>query len=123
MRKLRFNEEQIIGVSREQVMGVAVSELCRKRGANSPTFYKWKAKDCMLNMLKARRLRSLEDENAKLKRMLADAMLDNVAQEDLFGKKGDAVARREPAAYLRTTHAMSERRLCTVSKIDRASVR
>ena len=123
VRKLRFNEKQIIGVWREQMTGVAVSELCRKRGVNSPTFYKWKAKDCMLNVLKARRLRSQEDENAKLKRMLADAMLDNVAQEDLLGKKGDAVARREAAAYLRLTHAMSERRLCTVLKIDRASVR
>ena len=77
----------------------------------------------MLNVLKARRLRSLEDENAKLKRLLADAMLDNVAQEDLLGKKGDAVGRREAAAYLRSTHAMSERRLCTVLKIDRAIVR
>ena len=66
---------------------MTVAELCRKHGVSSPTFYKWKAKFGGLEVSEARRLKALEDENAKLKRMLADAMLDNVALKDLLGKK------------------------------------
>ncbi len=64
-----------------------VTDLCRKHGLSSPTFYKWKAKYGGMDASEARRLKALEDENAKLKRMLADAMLDNVALKDLLGKK------------------------------------
>ena len=87
MKLSRFTEEQIIGILREQEAGVPVADLCRKHGLSSPTFYKWKAKYGGLDVSEARRLRALEDENAKLKRMLADAMLDNVALKDLLGKK------------------------------------
>jgi putative transposase len=66
---------------------VPVADLCRKHGLSSPTFYKWKAKYGGLDVSEARRLKALEDENAKLKRMLAEAMLDNVALKDLLGKK------------------------------------
>ena len=87
MKRSRFTEEQIIAILREQETGVPVAELCRKHGLSSPTFYKWKAKYGGLDVSEARRLKALEDENAKLKRMLADAMLDNVALKDLLAKK------------------------------------
>ncbi len=87
MKRSRFTEEQIIGILREQEAGVPVADLCRKHGLSSPTFYKWKAKYGGLDVSEARRLKALEDENAKLKRMLADSMLDNVALKDLLGKK------------------------------------
>ena len=87
MKRSRFTEEQIIGILREQEAGIPVADLCRKHGLSSPTFYKWKAKYGGMDVSEARRLKALEDENAKLKRMLADAMLDNVALKDLLGKK------------------------------------
>ena len=87
MKRSRFTEEQIIAILREQETGVPVSDLCRKHGLSSPTFYKWKSKYGGMDVSEARRLKALEDENAKLKRMLADAMLDNVALKDLLGKK------------------------------------
>ena len=87
MKRSRFTEEQIIGILREQETGVPVADLCRKHGLSSPTFYKWKAKYGGLDVSEARRLKALEDENAKLKRLLADTMLDNAALKDLLAKK------------------------------------
>ena len=87
MKRSRFTEEQIIGILREQEAGVATAEVCRRHGVSSATFYKWKAKFGGLDVSEARRLKALEDENARLKRMMADAMLDNVALKDLLGKK------------------------------------
>ena len=87
MKRSRFTEGQIIGILREQEAGIPVADLCRKHGLSSPTFYKWKAKYGGMDVSEARRLKALEDENAKLKRMLADSMLDNVALKDLLGKK------------------------------------
>ena len=87
MKRSRFTEEQIIAILKEQEAGVPVAELCRKHGISSPTFYKWKAKYGGLDVSEARRLKALEDENGRLKRMLADAMLDNAALKDLLGKK------------------------------------
>ena len=87
MRRSRFSEEQIIGILKEHEAGVAVSDLCRKHGVSDASIYKWKAKFGGMDISEAKRLRALEDENAKLKRMLADAMLDNVVLKDLLGKK------------------------------------
>ena len=87
MKRSRFTEEQIIGILKEQESGVSVSDLCRKHGVSDASIYKWKAKFGGMDVSEAKRLKSLEDENAKLKRLLADAMLDNVALKDLLRKK------------------------------------
>ena len=87
MKRSRFTEEQIIGILKEHDAGVSVSDLCRKHGVSDVSIYKWKAKFGGMDVSEAKKLRSLEDENAKLKRLLADAMLDNVALKDLLGKK------------------------------------
>jgi putative transposase len=87
MKHSRFTEEQIIGILREQEAGAATADVCRRHGVSSATFYKWKAKYGGLEVSEAKRLKALEDENGRLKRMLADAMLDNAALKDLLGKK------------------------------------
>jgi putative transposase len=87
MKRSRYTEDQIIGILKEQEAGVPVAELCRKHGMSDATFYNWKSKYGGLEVSEARRLRSLEAENAKLKRLLADAMLDNAGLKDLLGKK------------------------------------
>jgi putative transposase len=87
MKRSRFTEEQIIGILKEHETGISVVDLCRKHGVSDASIYKWKAKYGGMDASEARRLRSLEEENARLKRLLADAMLDNVALKDLLGKK------------------------------------
>ena len=87
MKRSRFTEEQIIAILREQEAGVPTADVCRKHGVSSATFYKWKSKYGGLEVSDARRLKELESENAKLKRLLADAMLDKAALKDLLAKK------------------------------------
>jgi putative transposase len=87
MKRNSWSEEQIIGVLKEHEVGAKASDLCRKHGMSEATFYAWKSKFGGLEVSEARRLRALEDENTKLKRLLADAMLDNAALKDLLGKK------------------------------------
>lgn len=87
MKRSRFTEEQIIGILREQEGGLATADVCRKHGISGATFYKWKAKFGGLEVSDARRLKALEDENARLKKLLAEAMLDNAMLKDVAAKK------------------------------------
>ena len=87
MKRKQFAEEQIIGILKETEAGAVVTELCREHGMSSATYYAWKAKYGGLEVSEAKRLRALEDESGKLKRLLADAMLDNAGLKDLLSKK------------------------------------
>ncbi|SDE21591.1 putative transposase [Limimaricola pyoseonensis] len=87
MKRSRFTEEQIIGMLKEQEAGLSTAEVCRKHGVSQATFYKYKARFGGLEVSDARRLRALEDENAKLKKLLAEQMLDNAILRDVAAKK------------------------------------
>lgn len=87
MRRSRFCDEQIIGILKEQEAGAKVAELGRRHGISETTFYKWKSKYGGLEVSDAKRLKTLEDENNRLKKLLADAMLDNAVLKDLAAKK------------------------------------
>jgi putative transposase len=87
MKRSRFSEEQIIAILKEQEAGAKTVDVCRKYGVSGATFYKWKAKYGGMDVSEAKRLKALEDENAKLKRLLAEAMLDNAMLKDIASKK------------------------------------
>jgi putative transposase len=87
MKSKRFSEEQIIGVLKESDAGAKTKDLCRRHGVSEATFYKWKAKYAGMTVSEARRLKELEAENSKLKRLLADAELDKAALKELLGRK------------------------------------
>jgi putative transposase len=87
MKRSRFSEEQIIAILKEQEAGAKTVDVCRKYGISDATFYKWKSKYGGLEASEAKRLKALEDENAKLKRLLAEAMLDNAMLKDIASKK------------------------------------
>jgi putative transposase len=87
MKKSRFNEEQIIGMIKEQEGGVPTAEVCRKHGISTASFYKYKSKFGGLDVSDARKLKALEDENAKLKKLLAEQMLDNAMLKDVASRK------------------------------------
>jgi putative transposase len=87
MKRKRFTEEQIIGVLREHELGAKTADLCRKHGISEATFYNWKSKFGSLDLSEAKRLKQLEGENAQLKKLLADSMLDNAALKDLLSKR------------------------------------
>lgn len=87
MKRSRFTEEQIIGMIKEQEAGLPTAEVCRKHGISSASFYKYKAKYGGLEVSDARKLKALEDENRKLKKLLAEQMLDNAMLKDVASKK------------------------------------
>lgn len=87
MKRRRFSEEQIIAILREQEAGQKTADVCRRHGISDATFYKWKAKYGGLEVSDAKRLKGLEDENARLKKLLAEAMLDNAMLKDIASKK------------------------------------
>jgi putative transposase len=87
MKRKRFTEEQIVGILKEREAGVSVTEICRKHGVSDASIYKWKAKYGGLEVSDARRLKTLEEENSKLKKLLAEAMLDITMLKDLNSKK------------------------------------
>ena len=87
MKRSRFSEEQIIGILKEHQAGLGAKELCRKHGISDATFYKWRSKFGGMEVSDARRLKTLESENAKLKKLLAEQMLDNAVLKDVASKK------------------------------------
>ena len=87
MKRSRFTEEQIIAILKEQENGSPTKEVCRRHGVSSATFYKWKAKYGGLDVSDARKLKVLEIENSKLKKLLAEQMLDNAILKDINSKK------------------------------------
>jgi putative transposase len=87
MKRSRFSDEQIIGILKEQEAGSATADVCRRHGISGATFYKWKAKFGGLEVTEAKRLRTLEEENSKLKKLLAEAMLDIAVLKDISTKK------------------------------------
>ncbi|TBC69521.1 IS3-like element ISRle4 family transposase [Rhizobium ruizarguesonis] len=124
MKRNRFTDGQIIGILKEHEAGTPVSELCRKHGVSDASIYKWKAKFGGMEVSEAKRLKTLEDENTKLKRLLADAMLDNAALKDLCGKEVvTPAAKRKAVAHLMSHHEMSERRACKAIGFCRMTVR
>lgn len=86
MKRSRFSEEQIIGILREQEAGATTAEVCRRHGVSEQSFYRWKSKYGGMGLSDAQRLRTVEDENRRLKKLLAESMLDVAALKDLLAK-------------------------------------
>ncbi|WP_456828392.1 IS3 family transposase [Bradyrhizobium sp. USDA 4518] len=124
MKRARFTEEQIIAVLKEHGAGATTADLARKHGVSEATIYNWKAKFGGMEASEAKRLKSLEDENAKLKKLLAEQMLDAAAlRELLFKKMVGPAAKRAAVAHLKAVMGLSERRACTIVDADRRMVR
>ena len=86
MKRSRFTDDQIIGILKEHEAGLSAADLCRKHGISDATFYKWRAKYGGMDVSDAKRLKALQEENAKLKKLLAESMLDVATLRELLGK-------------------------------------
>jgi putative transposase len=86
MRKSRFSEQQIIAILKEHEAGLSTAEVCRRHGISQPTFYSWKSKFGGMEVSEAKRLKALEDENCKLKKLLAEQVMDNATLKEMLGK-------------------------------------
>ena len=122
MKASRFNKEQIIGILRNQA-GAATANACRKHGISSATFYKWKAKHGGLDVTEARRSRTLETENAKLKKVLAEATLGNAMLKEIASKNGDARCETGGRGASLEAFGVSQRWACSAIGVDRSSIR
>ncbi len=123
MKRSRFTEEQITGIFKEQEAGGKTADVCRKSGISDATFYKYKAKYGGMDVSDARKLKALEDENAKLKKLLAEAMLDNAILKDVAAKMVTPDVKRDAVAHVCAQHGVSQRRACEVLSFDRSSMR
>ncbi|MCA1552560.1 IS3 family transposase [Bradyrhizobium sp. BRP19] len=124
MKRARFTEEQIIAVLKEHEAGAKTADLARKHGVSEATIYNWKAKFGGMDVSEAKRLRALEEENAKLKKLLAEQMLDAAAlRELLFKKMVGPAAKRAAIAHLQAVMSLSERRACSILGADRKMIR
>ncbi|MCA6105449.1 IS3 family transposase [Bradyrhizobium australafricanum] len=124
MKRARFTEEQIIAVLKEHEAGATTADLARKHGVSEATIYNWKAKFGGMEASEAKRLKSLEEENAKLKKLLAEQMLDAAAlRELLFKKMVGPAAKRAAVAHLKAMMGLSERRACMIVDADRRMIR
>lgn len=108
MKRKRFSEEQIIAILKEHEAGVATADLCRKHAMSSASFYAWKAKYGGMDVADVQELKGLEAGNAKIKKLLADAMLDNAALKDYSEKMVTLAHRRGAVAHLETAHGSHE---------------
>jgi putative transposase len=121
MKRSRFSDEQIIGILKAQEAGALTADVCRRHGISEATFYKCKAKFGGLEVTEAKRLRTLEEEYAKLKKLLDEAMLDIAVLKDISSKNGDA--RRDAVAHARGCYGLSYRGACHLIGIARRVAR
>ena len=122
MKKSRSTEAQVIGVLREQESGGTTDEVCRRHGISPQTFYRWKSKYGGLEVSDAQRLRALRHENRRLKKLLAESMLDVAVFKDLLGETDKLAARREAVLRLMAERGFSQRRACDLVGIDPKTV-
>ncbi|MEL6531395.1 MAG: IS3 family transposase [Pseudomonadota bacterium] len=121
MKRKRFTEEQIIGVLKESEAGAKTDDICRRHGISSATFYSWRKKYGGMDASEAKRLRELEAENAKLKRIVADQMLDMTSMKELLAKKlVTPMAKRKAVGFLISEMGLSERRACRIVGLSRS---
>ena len=123
MKRKNYTEEQIISILNEAEAGVPPKDLCRKHGMSSATFYAWKRKFAGMDVSDAKRLKALEEENRRLKQMVAELALDNQMLKTVNGKMVRPAARREAVQMLRAQFGVSERRACPVVGQSRSTQR